>query len=165
MKKNLLILMTLTAAVLSAIAPASADDRAITRSKLPQQARNFLTTHYPRTAISNATIDREVFDTTYDVTLEDGTRLEFTRNGKCVEIRSPRNGSIPASVIPAKMAAYINKNYPGAEVRMMEVDGRECDVELSNGIEITFNHQLEMVRSNDWTKHRPDHRFTLRENF
>lgn len=140
-----------------------AGDRHINKNELPRQARAFLTAHYGQTGISYATVDREAFDTTYDVSLADGTKLEFSKNGNILEIKSPRGGSVPASAIPDKIAAYITRNYPKATVSQMEIDGRLCEVLLSNGVEITFNKQGEMVRSTDYNKHRADHRFTLRE--
>lgn len=160
MKRIFSIISVLTLAVSgSALA-----EKPVTRSQLPQQARNFLASHYSKTGIAYATVDSEMFDATYDVSLEDGTRLEFTKKGDWTEIKSPRGGSVPASAVPSKIRAYIERNYPKATVSRMEIEGRDCNVELSNGVEITFNRQMEMVRSSDMNKHRPDHRFTLREN-
>lgn len=138
-------------------------DKPVAKGQLPQRVHTFLTTNYPKTKIAYATVDNDLFDTTYDVALEDGTRLEFAKNGEWLEMKSPRGGSIPLSAVPSKIAAYIKLNYPGAGVRQIEIDGRDCEVELTNGVEITFNRRHEMVRSTDYNKHRPDHRFTLRE--
>lgn len=140
-----------------------AGDRHITKQELPVEARAFLSAHYGQTGIAYATVDREVFDTTYAVSLNDGTRLEFSRNGDWMEIKSPRGGKIPMSAIPEKIASYIKKNYPKADVRQIEIDGRDCEVALSNGVEITFDRKLEMVRTNDWPKYGPNHRFTWRD--
>ena len=160
MNRNVFAIVFMFAAAAGTIARA---DKPVSKSQLPQQARTFLATHYSDRPVSCATIDSGVFETTYDVALDDGTKLEFARNGEWTEIKSPRGGHIPASAVPSKIADYVGRNYPKAKVRQMEMDGRNCEVELTNGVEITFNRQMEMIRSTDYNKHRPDHRFTLRE--
>lgn len=163
MKKFLTIFTVSTALTIATAGFTFAGDRHITRKELPTQARAFLSAHYGQTGIAYATADREAFGTTYDVSLADGTKLEFSKHGDIIEIKSPHNGSIPYSALPAKIESYIKRNYPQATVQEFEVDGRLCEVKLSNGVEITFNRQYQVVHSTDYNKHLPNHRFTLRE--
>lgn len=141
---------------------ATAGDRPATVSDLPREARNFLTAHYASNDVAWSTVDRELFDTTYEVALEDGTRIEFSRNGNWTDIKAPKGGAIPSSVIPAKIAAYVRDNYPKARIRQIETDGHKRQILLDNGVEILFDRHYDLIFTTDYSKHQPDHRFTLR---
>lgn len=156
MKKRFAIIALSLCATATAFA-----DKPVSRNELPQQARNFLTANFPKTGIEYATVDRNLFDADYDVVLDNGTHLEFSKRGEWTEITSSHGNFIPSSVLPAKMAAYISKNYPKAHISQIERERGNYEVALSNGVEITFNKESQVIYTNDLLKHQPNHRFSL----
>lgn len=149
----------LCASAILTTAPAHADERPVPKNKLPQQARNFLTKHYSGEQITSATMDKDLFDATYDVSLNDGTKVEFTNKGEWTEICSPRNGFVPVSAVPDRIAAYVRQHYPTAKIRKIEREYRNYEVELNNGVEMIFNKNFDLIRTNDYYQHKPNTRF------
>ena len=45
---------------------------------------------------------------------------------------------VPASSLPQKSRAFIQRVYPGAQIWMVERDGGKFEVKLSNGVSIDF---------------------------
>lgn len=158
--KKFFIGLFLLGAALSTAVRASAGNRPITADRLPQQARAFLDRHFAGVGITYATTDRELFDTTYEVALNDGTRIEFGRKGQWREIKN-QHTQVPRSVVPKQIAEYISRNYPKAVIRQLEIDRGEYEVELSNGIKIDFGSDMQLLRSTDYTRPQPDHRLPM----
>lgn len=158
--KRVFICLSLLAAALFMSARMSAGNRPITADRLPRQAQAFLAAHFSDVGISYATADRELFETTYDVALNDGTRIEFGRKGEWREIKSPHT-PLPRSVVPRAIAEYVTRNYPKAVIRQLEYENGEYEVELSNGIKIDFGSGMQLLRSTDYTKPQPDHRLPM----
>lgn len=78
-KKIIVILMALVASV----GMARADKYTINREELPQEAREFITTHFPKAKIAMIKVDRHLLKMTdYDVRFVSGTKVEFSNSGK-----------------------------------------------------------------------------------
>ena len=72
--------------------------------------------------------------------LTNGFDLDFDKNGEWKEIDGHRN-ALPVTVIPEKMAVYLNKNFPGFSVISIEKDREGYEVKLSDGRELKFNRE------------------------
>lgn len=156
-------LTVICAALLMLGGTALADSRRVPASKLPQQAQAFTRKCYPSAKIVSTSMDRELFDATYDVALDDGTQIEFSRHGEWREITAPKGGSVSAAAVPAKIIVYVQKTYPygNTGVRCIERDGRGYDVQLTNGVDVEFDSRCDMTSTSDYYQHKPDHRFRL----
>ncbi|MCH5330169.1 MAG: PepSY-like domain-containing protein [Alistipes sp.] len=150
---------TIATAALLLAASAAFADKPVTTKQLPQQARTFLTQYYPSSSVIYASTERELFDRSYETMLEDGTVIEFTKDGQWYEIKAPKGGRIPSAALPHKVAAYVKRIYPDAGVRQIEAERNKYEVELTNGVEITFNHNGDLLRTSDYMQQQPDHRF------
>jgi hypothetical protein len=134
MKKLFVILLALIPAV------AFADnDRPVGFDGLPAAAQKFIRDHFPDAKTTLATIDRELFDTTYDVIFTDGTQIEFDSRGQWKEIDCPRGSSVPAGVLLPGIASFIAEHYPDARVGDIERDRFGYEVNLSNRAELHFD--------------------------
>ena len=80
----------------------------------------------------------------YDVVLQNGTKLEFDKKGNLTEIDC-KQGSVPAKLVPQPIASYVQTNYPGQSVKKIEIDRNEHEVELTNGLDITFNKHFKVI--------------------
>ena len=91
-----------------------------------------------------ATIESGVLSRSYDVVLRNGTKLEFDKKGNLTEIDS-KQGIVPSQLIPQPIKNYLKENYKGAAVRKIELNTKEYEVELTNGIDLTFNRRFQLI--------------------
>ena len=99
-------------ALLFAIAWNIECERAVAPQELPGEARSFIAQHYPE---ENPVLVIKTLDelaVTYKVVFADGTQVKFRRNGMWREIKS-RSRAVPSAVVPAQIADYVARNFPG----------------------------------------------------
>ena len=111
-------------------------------NELPAKAQTVLTTHFSGQKVA-LTIKENGFDG-YDVVLQNGTKLEFDRKGNLTEVDC-KQGTVPAKLIPQAIKSYVQTNYSGQNIKKMEIDKNEHEVELSNGLDITFNKRFQVI--------------------
>ena len=54
-------------------------------------------------------------------------------------------GIVPSQLIPQPIKNYLKENYRGATVRKFELNTKEYEVELTNGIDLTFNRHFQLI--------------------
>ena len=67
-----------------------------------------------------------------------GSEIEFMDDGVWKEIDC-RHSAVPMSVVPEKIAAYVQQHFPGVVINKME-KGKHYEVELSNRLDLYFDH-------------------------
>lgn len=112
------------------------EDRYIPATELPEEVLAFINTNYPEQTIVMAEID----DDGYDVYLSNGIEIEFDFNGRIdVDMQDDDDRLIDASSLPQVIRDYITTNYPNASIRYVEIDAREYNLYLDNGVELYFD--------------------------
>ena len=91
-----------------------------------------------------ATIESGVVSRSYDVVLQNGTKLEFDKKGNLTEINC-KQGIVPALLIPQAIKNYLKDNYAGQSVKKIEMNKNEYEVELTNGLDLTFNKHFQLI--------------------
>ncbi len=130
-------------------AAAMADgDRPVKFEELPEAAQRLIAGHFPDVKVTLATVDREFLDTSWDVILADGTRIEFDSRGEWKEIEC-RAGFVPEGILPSAIAAYIADRYPGARVKEIERDREGYELNLDNRRELNFDPRGRFRRDDD----------------
>lgn len=114
-----------------------AQKTAITEKQLPAEVKKSVVKHFGKKSISSIVRDKEWDKTTYDVYFADQTKAEFRSNGVLKEAKN-YNG-LPASVVPAKIQAYVKKNFPNAKITKYERGTRKQEIKLNNGLEAEFD--------------------------
>ncbi len=147
MKKFLFLCAAGLLAAGAAVA-ASRVDRPITVDKLPEAARKFVAAHFGSSEVLYAEVDDGLFDNDYKVVFADGTSVEFAGNGEWTEIEAER-GEVPASAVPQAVREQVGKRFPAARIERIERGRRGFDVELSNGFEMKFDRQFNVVGIDD----------------
>ncbi|MDE5638141.1 MAG: PepSY-like domain-containing protein [Alistipes sp.] len=143
------IIITAIALLAAGIAGAfAAPDAPIDAEKLPQSIREFVAKHFPGDKIAFAKVDRGIFDTEYNVLLSSGTKMEFAGNGEWTEIKS-KYSSVPESIVPQQIADAVASRYPTAKIVQIDRGRHDYEVELSNGIDITFDMQFNITDIDD----------------
>lgn len=120
------------------------NDKPINVKELPAKAQTLLTKHFKGQKVMLATIESGVISRSYDVVLRNGTKLEFDKKGNLTEIDC-KQGIVPSQLIPQPIKTYLKENYRGETVRKIEWNKKEYEVELTNGIDLTFNKHFQLI--------------------
>ena len=91
-----------------------------------------------------ATIESGIISKNYDVVLQNGTKIEFDKKGNVTEIDC-KQGEVPVELIPQAINTYLQNNQPQQKVRKIEINKNVYEVELSNGLDITFNKHFQVI--------------------
>jgi hypothetical protein len=148
MKK--LLVMLVAASFTMATTSCDNDEKVIPASKLPQAAQDFIDTHFADVTITRVVKDTEG-STEYDVRLNNGFKLEFSKSGNWREVEG-YDGALPESFLeelPEGMITYIETNHSGQSLTKVELNKSSYDVEITGGLEIIFNLTGDFVRYDD----------------
>lgn len=131
--------------MLSCNVVANADnDKPISVNALPAKAQSLLNQHFNGQKVMLATIESGVISKSYDVVLKNGTKLEFDKKGNLTEIDC-KQATVPANLIPQAIKDYLKDNYAGQSVKKIEIKRNEYEIELSNGLDLTFNQHFQLI--------------------
>lgn len=145
MKRILRILMIAICCMVSCNMVANAgNDKPISVNALPAKAQTLLSNHFNNQKVMLATIETGVINKTYDVVLQNGTKLEFDKKGNLTEIAC-KQGKVPDQLIPQAIKNYLMANYAGQSVKKIEMNKNEYEVELANGLDLTFNKHFQLI--------------------
>ena len=145
MKRIFRILMIVICCMVSCNMEANVgNDKTIAVNALPAKAQTLLSQHFNGQKVMLATIESGVVSRSYDVVLQNGTKLEFDKKGNLTEIDCKR-GIVPALLIPPAIKNYLKDNYAGQSVKKIEMNKNEYEVELTNGLDLTFNKHFQLI--------------------
>ena len=145
MKRIFRILMIAICCMVSCNMVANAgNDKPISVNALPAKAQTLLNNHFNGQKVMLATIESGVVSRSYDVVLQNGTKLEFDKKGNLTEI-DRKQGNVPAQLIPQAIKNYLKDNYAGQSVKKIEMNKNEYEVELTNGLDLTFNKHFQLI--------------------
>lgn len=109
---------------------------------IPAAARESLTRLYPDAKVAQVKIDKETFGTDeYEVTLNNGASVDFRADGIVKKVKAAPGDTVPAGFLPDSVANYLRQNYADAKVVKYDVDDKDQEVKLSNGLELKFDLQ------------------------
>lgn len=138
------ILMMVICCMLSCNMAANAgNDNPISVNALPAKAQTLLSIHFGKQKVMLATVEG-VVSKSYDVVLKNGTKLEFDKKGNLTEVEC-KQGTVPYRLIPQAIKNYLKANYPRQTVKKLEIKKNEYEVELANGLDLTFNNRFQLV--------------------
>ena len=120
------------------------NDKPISVNTLPAKAQALLTKHFSNQKVVLATIESNVIGKNYDVVLKNGTKLEFDKKGNLTEIDC-KQGTVPTQFIPQAIKNYLKANYARQSVKKIEMNKNEYEVELTNGLDLTFNKHFQLI--------------------
>ena len=145
MKRIFRILMIAICCMVSCNMVANAgNDKPISVNTLPAKAQALLTKHFSNQKVVLATIESNVIGKNYDVVLKNGTKLEFDKKGNLTEIDC-KQGTVPTQLIPQAIKNYLKANYARQSVKKIEMNKNEYEVELTNGLDLTFNKHFQLI--------------------
>lgn len=137
--------------MLIAIASAKADnDRPVSLDQLPKASQEFLSKHFGNLQLAFATEDPKYVGSDYEVVYTDRTEVEFDNDGQWTSVER-KYEAVPAGIVPAEISKYISTLdlAKGQHIRKISRDRFEWEVELSNGFELEFDKQFNILRIDD----------------
>lgn len=125
-------------------ATVKAGDKVVVQfTDLPAKAQQTINTSFDKSKI--ALIKKELgFLNSYDVIFSNGDEIEFNNGGEWKDIDC-KYTSIPNTLIPPTINKYVTTNYPNTKIIKMEKDRSNIEVELANGLELTFDSNYNLI--------------------
>jgi len=117
--------------------------------KLPTEARNFITEHFPQIKISYIKIDDEFLQAkTYEAVLTNGVEIDFDSKGVWKEVDTKRE-QVPAAIIPTSIRNYVSTNFSSNIITKIERERNGFEVELDNDLTLEFDNNGTLKRIDD----------------
>lgn len=143
--KKLFFSLLIGAAV---VATACADGKATYTTNptvLPTQAQTFLKKSFSTLSIQQIKVESKMIGREYEVKLAGNCEIDFNKKGEWTKVDCGRT-TVPADVIPAKIAKYVADTYPELFITSIEKDDGGYDVELSEGTDLKFSGKGDFLR-------------------
>lgn len=147
MKKSIIAAM----ALLLGIFTAKADfERPITVEELPAPAQEFLNTHFSDLTVAFVSEERESVYLDYEVYYTDRTEVNFDQAGEWTSVER-KYSAVPDVLVPEEIRDNIKTLSfgQGQFIRKVERKIYMWEVELSNGIELTYDSQFKLMDIDD----------------
>ena len=80
-------------------------------SELPAKAQTVLNQHFKHQNVALVRVETGITNKTYDVILQNGTKLEFDKRGNVIEIDCKQGAAVPGKLIPQAISKYLQNNY------------------------------------------------------
>ena len=123
-------------------------DKHVAPNSLPKTAQQFLKKNFSDRQVVLIEKDVQFLGVKYEVTLNDGSELNFDTNGEWTKIDCIHQ-AIPTSAIPETIYNYVSAKFPAASIVEINKGHRIIKVELSNNIDLRFNMQGQIVGYDD----------------
>lgn len=124
------------------------DDKPIAVDQLPNGAKEFINTYFGSVTVSYAKVDKDWFETSYEVIFTDGSKVEFNKKGEWKEVDC-KHTSVPAGIIPEQIQSYVTKNHAGQTIVQIDRDRKDYEVKLTNNLEIKFDKKFNIISYDD----------------
>jgi len=144
MNKKSLIKKSLIATAIVFSLSSCDKEEIILSSDLPSEITSYISTHFPNNTITQVIKDRDGLAKTYDILLSENVSLEFNRKKEIIDIDGITQ--LPNSVIPEKILQYVTTNYLSNFITDWELDDKNQQVQLDNGLDLEFNMKGDFLR-------------------
>lgn len=136
----------LSAALCIAVATSACadDDKPIQFSQLPQTAQQFVKQYFGNEKVALAKMESDFFGKNYDIIFANGDKVEFDGAGNWEEVKC-RYSEVPLALVPQQILQYVRNTYPDTKVVKLEKKRNGHEVKLSNGWELEFNRNFELI--------------------
>lgn len=136
--------ISLMATVLAFTLTSCDKEEIIPSTDLPSEVTSYISTHFPNNTIVQVIKDIDGLTKTYDILLSESISLEFNRKKEIIDIDGI--AQLPNSVIPDKILQYVTTNYPTNFITDWELDDKNQQVQLDNGLDLEFNMKGDFLR-------------------
>lgn len=125
----------------------SAAPQKVDFGKLPKNSQEFIQQNFPNEKVKSVEMDREASWDKYTVYFNSGNQVSFEGgSGDCSQILM-KHGSVPMTVVPAKLKAYAGAKYPRLDIVMLETTADCYKVMLSDKTVLDFDKDGNFVKA------------------
>jgi hypothetical protein len=118
------------------------------RTGVPSVIQKFIASTFPSAQIVKVEREHKGYGVEYDVTLNDGTEIDFDVNKKWEQIDCKKSSAyVPSSVIPKAIAKHLAVVCPGEQVIEIERERTGYEVMLENGLEFKYDANGKYLRA------------------
>ena len=144
MKKSIFFVLALVMSICLPLTLMADNDQVITFDRLPATSQAMLKQNFADKTPLVITADWD----DYKVMYTNGDKVEFDKKGNWRDIEC-KTSQVPAALIPAQIVANVNATFPGATITEIDQDRRGYSVKLSNGLELEYNRNFQIVELDD----------------
>ena len=119
-------------------------EKTVQPNDLPANASGYVSTHYAGDKILQVVKELDNLKTYYHVYLDNGTKLDFSRQGNIKKIEGTE--AIPDTVIPVLILNYVDAHYPATFIRGWDIDDAIQEIKLSTDTELEFDKNGNFLR-------------------
>ena len=119
-------------------------EKTVQPNDLPANASGYVSTHYTGKQILQIVKELDNLKTYYHVYLDNGTKLDFSRQGNIKKIEGTE--AIPDTVIPVLILNYVDAHYPATFIRGWHIDDAIQEIKLSTDTELEFDKNGNFLR-------------------
>lgn len=112
------------------------------------EINTFVDNYFPQVGIRKVERDGNK----YEVELTDNTEIDFNLSFEWTKIDCDDSyvyGSVPTELVPVQITNYVNANFPGKHIDSIEKKYNGWEIELNNGLEITFDSNFNVTGFDD----------------
>ena len=105
----------------------------------------FVETHFPKTSIS----DCQKTEGLYKVSLDDKTSIEFSQKFEWTKVKCENSTiyrTVPESIVPKEIAAYVAENLPHKAIVEVEKTNFGWEIELDDSQEIRLDSNFNVIQ-------------------
>ena len=105
----------------------------------------FVETHFPKTSIS----DCQKTEGLYKVSLDDKTSIEFSKKFEWTKVKCENSTiyrTVPESIVPKEIAAYVAENLPHKSIVEVEKTSFGWEIELDDSQEIRLDSKFNVIQ-------------------
>ena len=118
--------------------------------ELPKSAKEYIEQQFPTENITFVEKDKDLMlwnnEDMYEVHFSSGLEVVFNEAGEVTEIDAAKDQEIPLEALPSTIVSYVDTNYKETGIKSWEVDGKDQDVELTNGVDLEFDKNGKFLR-------------------
>lgn len=119
----------------------------VPEKKIPFEITNFLEKHFPEHEVLQVISMLDDLTKTYEVTLNDFSKLYFNRKKEVIYIKSP--SQLPDSVLPTALLNWVDTYFPGHFIVGWELKDNKQQITIDDGTEVEFSIAGDFIRIND----------------
>lgn len=115
---------------------------------LPQTAKDFIETHFPEHTVRDIDNKKSPITngTVFEVTLSNGTELDFDKDGEWRELDAEDRETIPLAILPNGIRDYLNAEHNGIGLKSVDKELEGYELELQNDIDLFFDLEGNFLR-------------------
>ena len=146
--KNLRIFLAALLCMMMQTVSTSAQNVTVPVTQLPEAAKAFVQQHFPGQVIDYVVRDTDFDGDVYEICLNNGVEIDFDLAGIWEKVDCNYD-AVPNEIIPNVIANYVNAHHGGDFIVKIDKEHYGYEVELSNGIELKFTADGQLLAYDD----------------